>query len=56
MGELLNLITDLHMAKKEMTYLYELAEFLLVLDLQTVSTSEGFMIQMLGRISLMKRK
>ena len=39
MGELLNLITDLHMAKKEMTYWYELAEFLLVLDLQTSADS-----------------
>ena len=39
MGELLNLITDLHMAKKEMTYWYELAEFLLILDLQTSADS-----------------
>jgi len=39
MGELLNLITDLHMAKKEMTYWHELAEFLLVLDLQTSADS-----------------
>jgi hypothetical protein len=28
-------ITDLHMVKKEMIHLYELAEFLLVSDLQT---------------------
>jgi len=32
-------ITDLHMAKKEMTYLYGLAEFLLVSDLQTSADS-----------------
>jgi len=39
MSELLNLINDLHMAKKEMTYWYELAEFLLILDLQTSADS-----------------
>jgi hypothetical protein len=33
--ELVLSITDLHMAKKEMTYWYGLAEFLLVSDLQT---------------------
>jgi hypothetical protein len=39
MSKLLNLITDLHMAKKEMTYLYGLVEFLLVSDLQTSAHS-----------------
>jgi hypothetical protein len=35
MSKLLNLIIDLHIAKKEMKYLYGLVEFLLVSDLQT---------------------
>jgi hypothetical protein len=33
--DVLKSITDLHMVTKEMTCLYELAEFLLVSDLQT---------------------
>ena len=31
--------SKVHMAKKEMTYWYELAEFLLILDLQTSADS-----------------